>query len=110
MRWLDGITDSMDLSLSELWEIEKGREPGVVQSMGLQRLRHNSATEQEEEESALLHRELYSIFYNGVYEKRIFFKKGWIYVYSLYIYMIHFDIHLNLIQYCKLTIPQEKNF
>lgn len=22
--------------------------------------------------------------------------------------MIHFDIHLNLIQYCKLTIPQEK--
>ena len=43
MRWLDGITDLMDMSLSKLWEFVTDRKPGVLQSMGLQRV--NSATQ-----------------------------------------------------------------
>ena len=48
MRWLNGITDSMDMNLSELKKIVKDRKPGVLQFMGLQRVEHNLATEQQQ--------------------------------------------------------------
>ena len=49
MRWLDSIPNSMDMNLKKLQEILEDRGASMLQSMGLQRVGHDSATEQQQQ-------------------------------------------------------------
>ena len=52
MRWLDGITDSVAMSLTKLQEMVKEREgkPGMLQSRGSQRVGHDQMTKQQQQQ------------------------------------------------------------
>ena len=50
IRCLDSVTDSEDMSLSKLQEIVKDREAWHLQAMGLQTVRHNLPTKQQQQQ------------------------------------------------------------
>ena len=49
MRWLDGTIDSMDMSLANSGRWWRTGNPGVLQSMGSQRVRHDWESEQQQQ-------------------------------------------------------------
>ena len=53
---MDGIVNSMDMSLSKPWVTVKDREPGMLQSIGSQRVGHDLMTEQQQTPLCVLSR------------------------------------------------------
>ena len=88
MRWLDGITDSMDMGLGGLRSWWWTGRPGVLWFMGLQKLRHDWVTELKEKISFLVEHLLCTLCSNPISGVRNFK------------YINFSNYHNNPVRYC----------
>ena len=87
MRWLDGIIDSMDMSLSKLQEIGKDREAWRCSPLGHKDVGHNLVTEQQQNE--LLTQKLKNLFKNDNWAT------GYIHISNFHIHMYYNFTHTH---------------
>ena len=63
MRWLDSITDAINMNLGKLQEMCGSRRPGLLQSLGSQIVKHEWVTEQQQQQLTSIHGNLCVFFW-----------------------------------------------